>query len=99
MPTPFIPLFSPDKIKKQARLAEAVTAPPNPAPGFAPFRAGSPVPATGVPPSPTVLPPASSCPSAGHAPPKISLEREGETIKQIRIECGCGELIELECGY
>lgn len=99
MSTPFIPLFSPEKIKKQARLAEAITAPSNTAPGFAPFRAGTPTPTGDAPLSPTPLPPAAPSSPACHEPPKISLEREGEMIKQIRIQCGCGELIELECGY
>ncbi len=99
MPTPFIPLFSSEKIKKQARLAEAITAPPVAAPGFAPFRAGTPTPTGDALLSPAPFPPVAPSSAACHEPPKISLEREGGTIKQIRIQCGCGELIELECGY
>jgi hypothetical protein len=36
------------------------------------------------------------------APPgelKVDLKREGDRITQIRIQCRCGELIELDCEY
>ena len=31
--------------------------------------------------------------------PRITLRREGDRITHIGIECGCGQLIELECSY
>ena len=31
--------------------------------------------------------------------PEITLQREGDRITQIRIQCGCGQLIELGCQY
>ncbi len=31
--------------------------------------------------------------------PKISLQREGDQVTQIRIECACGEVILLDCQY
>ena len=31
--------------------------------------------------------------------PKITVHRDGDRIDQIRIECGCGEIIELVCSY
>lgn len=34
-----------------------------------------------------------------HGEPKITLERQGETITHIRVECGCGQVIELKCQY
>lgn len=34
-----------------------------------------------------------------HSEPKITLERQGETITHIRIECGCGQVTELKCEY
>jgi hypothetical protein len=34
-----------------------------------------------------------------HGPPKITLERQGETITHIRIECSCGQVTELKCEY
>jgi hypothetical protein len=38
---------------------------------------------------------------AGHAHREMSVEikRDGERISQIRIQCRCGELIELDCEY
>ena len=38
----------------------------------------------------------------GHAPkaqPTVSLQKDGDRVTQIRIECACGEIIELECSY
>jgi hypothetical protein len=32
-------------------------------------------------------------------PPKITLQRTGEKVTGIRIECTCGQMIELECSY
>ena len=37
------------------------------------------------------------CGSAGEV--KVELKREGERITQIRVQCRCGEVIELECEY
>ena len=31
--------------------------------------------------------------------PKITLEREGEQIKLIRVQCNCGHTVELACVY
>jgi len=33
------------------------------------------------------------------AKPVITLQRNGEIVSGIRIECGCGEVIELNCVY
>jgi hypothetical protein len=32
-------------------------------------------------------------------PPKITLQRDGDRITQIKIECSCGQVIELSCTY
>lgn len=41
--------------------------------------------------------------SAGSPPaacePKITLERQGETVTHIRIQCSCGQVTELKCEY
>lgn len=39
--------------------------------------------------------------SPGHAHGEVSIEfkRDGERISQIRIQCRCGEVIELDCEY
>ena len=34
-----------------------------------------------------------------HGEPKITLERQGDTITHIRVQCGCGQVIELKCAY
>ena len=39
-------------------------------------------------------PPAKPC-----APPAVTLQRQGDLVSSIRIECGCGQVIELACGY
>ena len=31
--------------------------------------------------------------------PSITLQRQGEVVSAIRIECGCGQVIELACAY
>jgi hypothetical protein len=33
------------------------------------------------------------------ANPKVTLQRQGEVVSAIRIQCGCGRLIELNCVY
>jgi hypothetical protein len=48
-----------------------------------------PLPAGG-PPEPT----AKAC-----AKPSVTLQRQGEVVSGIRIECGCGQVIELACSY
>jgi hypothetical protein len=43
--------------------------------------------------SPPPTPPATAC------EPKVTFERQGETITHIRIQCGCGQVMELKCEY
>jgi hypothetical protein len=31
--------------------------------------------------------------------PSVTLQRQGEIVSGIRIECGCGQVIELACAY
>ena len=41
-----------------------------------------------------------SGPSAyAHRPVTIDVKRDGERISQIRVQCRCGEVIEIECEY
>jgi hypothetical protein len=40
-----------------------------------------------------------STPHVQHGPPKVSVERQGEKISHIRIECSCGQVTELKCEY
>jgi hypothetical protein len=48
-----------------------------------------PLPAAGRP-----EPPAKAC-----GLPSVTLQRQGEVVSGIRIECGCGQVIELVCAY
>jgi hypothetical protein len=38
-------------------------------------------------------------PAKGCALPSIKLQRQGDVVSGIRIECGCGQVIELACVY
>jgi hypothetical protein len=38
--------------------------------------------------------PAHNCP-----PPAVTVQRQGDVISGIRVECGCGQVIELACSY
>ena len=51
--------------------------------------AQAPAPATGTAPAPPVV----------TGEPKVTLERDGDRIKCIKIQCGCGHIIELACAY
>ncbi|MGD1085786.1 MAG: hypothetical protein ABSA47_13700 [Verrucomicrobiota bacterium] len=33
------------------------------------------------------------------ANPKVTLQRQGDTVTSIRVECPCGQVIELKCVY
>ena len=37
--------------------------------------------------------------STGLGKPVVTLQREGERVTGIRIECSCGQIIELACSY
>ncbi|MCF7668797.1 MAG: hypothetical protein K9N48_03365 [Verrucomicrobia bacterium] len=37
--------------------------------------------------------------SSEHDEPQLSVEREGDTIRRIRIECCCGCVIDISCEY
>jgi len=53
--------------------------------------------------SPLQAPPNLSLHNSHAAPsgagPLVTLQREGDRVTGIRIECPCGQVIELECGY
>lgn len=46
---------------------------------------------------------ASNIPSANPKPPpkepQITLERDGDRITRIKVQCSCGQVIELNCAY
>jgi hypothetical protein len=33
------------------------------------------------------------------ATPKVTLQKQGDVVSSIRIECACGQVIELACAY
>lgn len=53
-------------------------------------RESKPVAATGLSASPAA---SQACASQ----PQVNLVREGEVVKRIQVQCGCGQLIELDC--
>ena len=38
-------------------------------------------------------------PHVQHGPPKVTLEKQGDMITHIRVECSCGQVTELKCEY
>jgi hypothetical protein len=64
----------------------------------APFPPGKPAPGAhghGLAAAPAAPPPPpQNCP-----PPKVTLQRQGEVVSAIRIQCSCGQVIELSCLY
>jgi hypothetical protein len=48
---------------------------------------------------PLVVGGASAPSSKPCAAPSVTLQRQGEVVSGIRIECGCGQIIELACAY
>ena len=49
--------------------------------------------------APTPTPPPAPATPATAAEPRVSVERDGDRVKRIRVECPCGETIELDCEY
>ncbi len=49
--------------------------------------------------TPTGKTPSSSHNNLNSSAPSVSLERDGDRITAIRIECCCGQIIELSCSY
>ena len=49
----------------------------------------------------TASPDAKTAPTVQHAHRSVSIEvkKEGERISQIRVQCRCGEIIEIDCEY
>jgi hypothetical protein len=48
--------------------------------------------------------PAKDSPAPVHSPetcanPSVSLQRTGDVVTSIRVQCGCGQVVELACVY
>ena len=50
-------------------------------------------------PGSTAGPAAQPSPAPNCPPPKVTLQRQGEVVSAIRIQCSCGQVIELSCVY
>lgn len=50
---------------------------------------------------PVAFPKTETNPSRAHADhkPGVTCEREGDVIKKIRVQCSCGEIMEILCNY
>jgi hypothetical protein len=49
-----------------------------------------------------LVPAPSAAPCIHHehsSQPKVALVRDGDRITSVRVQCGCGEVIELQCEY
>lgn len=57
------------------------------------------VPPAGFQPLARSTPAEGSPPAHVHTSPQVVYEREGDQVTRIRIQCGCGEVIVLECLY
>ena len=87
---PFLPTpGSAPKAQEAFRLK--VVAPAVPAAGFTPIAAHSPAAAS----------PHEACAPSNVVgqPPRVTVQREGDRITHILIQCGCGQVIELACTY
>jgi hypothetical protein len=47
----------------------------------------------------TAAPAAQPSPAQNCPPPKVTLQRQGDVVSAIRIQCSCGQVIELNCLY
>ncbi|NOS71975.1 MAG: hypothetical protein HOP33_18865 [Verrucomicrobia bacterium] len=46
--------------------------------------------------------PAGTCshaPAQSSVKPSVTLRRDGDRVTHVRVECACGQVIELECAY
>lgn len=51
-------------------------------------------------PGPSAVNAAASCANApAKSKPVVTLKRNGDQVTHIHIQCGCGEVVELECAY
>ncbi len=90
--------FAPLAVPKTTRPADGATfrlkvipQAGNAAPVFKPFQPA---------PKPSPVPSAPGDHAAHSvAAPKVTLQREGDRVTHIRLECGCGEVFELACVY
>ncbi len=86
LPDQFIPLQAPANL---------------PSAGFSPLKTGS-LPQPANQPSAQATPARLATSAADSNPcgePVVTLERNGDVVSRIRVQCGCGRVIELDCAY
>jgi hypothetical protein len=49
--------------------------------------------------SPSAAPPGAEGGSEACSKPVVTLQRNGEVVSGIRIQCGCGQVVDLACVY
>jgi hypothetical protein len=94
LPDTFVPLTSLANSAPGQGFTALEFKPPQPA---AAPKTSAPNPASNTSKSPTptrALQTSSECDQ-----PKVTLQREGEKVTSIRIECNCGQVIDLSCAY
>jgi len=97
MPSAFVPFLKTGGKSAASPTGAARTASADTAAGAGAFAAL--VPSGPNPPPPTGTP---TCAAGAHpatGKPTVSLQKEGDRVTHIRIQCGCGEVIELACDY
>jgi hypothetical protein len=89
---PFIPLTaSPLPDGRHPDLRVTVLKPSDTPQPFQPLVTSGPPPAGG-----TAFTPR---PATAACEPRVSVEREGDAVSAIRVQCSCGQIIELACVY
>ncbi|MEN9573746.1 MAG: hypothetical protein RL514_1601 [Verrucomicrobiota bacterium] len=88
MPAAFAPLALPTSKRAEAGTTFHLKVIPQAqsTPAFKPFQ-------------PAPAPSPAAHPTHAHQPPKVTLQREGDRVTHIRLECACGEVFELACEY
>lgn len=99
MPTDFVPLLP----RKPGAASGSA-----PAPAFTPMRASAhassplaaaPATASSVPGAGSGATAASGAAACAAREPVVTLQKDGDRVTGIRVECGCGQVIELACTY
>lgn len=50
-------------------------------------------------PSPATPSANGAAPAAGCVKPTITLQRDGDVVSSIRVQCACGQVIDINCAY
>lgn len=106
MPGNFVPIVSnpPPSARQQSNTSNKINVVTGSAAaklGATPLVAATPPRAASPPPAATPPSFAALAPHGGqnHGTPKITLQKDGDRITQIRVQCPCGQIIELNCVY